>query len=431
MMLQDLQPKNLTGAIKINLGDIVGKGYKSFWESKERYLVVKGSRGSKKSTTTSLRQITHMMKYPESNGLVVRRYEVLHRDSTFAQLQWAINRLKVSHLWEAKLSPLRLIYKSTGQQILFRGLDNAESLTSITLSSGVLDWCWIEEIYQVENEDDFNKLDLSLRGQMPDGYWRQIIMTFNPWSSHSWLKKRFFDIEDDPMVRSFTTNYMCNEFLDYADYKVFENMKERNPRRYQVEGLGDWGITDGLIFENWRVENFNYNALQSELAWNGTPIYPQRFGLDFGFSVDPTAFIAVLCDVPNKKLYVYDEIYSHRMSNLAIYQAIKHKNYHKVKIVADSEDPRTINELVELGLRGVVGARKGADSVRAQIRKLQDWEIIVHPRCEHFAIELGNHCWAKNREGLQLDKPAEDGFHHLIDAFRYATEDVGNETFSF
>ena len=431
MLLTDLHPRSTYNSLTVDLGKVVGRGYGKFWRSKERYLVVKGSRGSKKSTTISLRQIAHMMKYPQSNGLVVRRYEVLHRDSTFAQLQWAINRLQVSHLWESKLSPLRLIYIPTGQSILFRGLNNAESLTSITLPTGVLDWCWIEEVYQLENEDDFNKLDLSLRGQMPEGYWRQIVMSFNPWSSHSWLKKRFFDVTDDPLIAAFTTNYMCNEFLDTVDYQIFETMKERSPRRYQVEGLGDWGITDGLIFENWEVANFDYQAMLQELDFYGRPVYPTRFGLDFGFSVDPTAFLAVMCDLEKKIIYAYDEIYQHRMSNLAIFQAIKHKNYHKVKIVADSEDPRTINEIVELGLRNVVGARKGPDSVRAQIRKLQDWKIIVHPKCEHLAIELGNHCWAKNREGQQLAKPAEDGFHHLIDCLRYGTEDIGIEEFSF
>lgn len=433
-------PTTDTNGKTINIAKVVGKGYKRFWHSKKRYLALKGSRGSKKSTTTSLRQILHIMRYPLSNGVVFRRYEVLHRDSTFAQLKWAINQLGVRHLWTDKLSPMRLIYKPTNQQIMFRGLDNAESITSLTVEKGVLDWAWFEEAYQIEREDDFNKIDLSLRGEMPPGYFRQLIFTFNPWSQHIWLKKRFFDVcedangnyVDDPLIDTFTTNYMCNEFLDPTDYMIFEMMKERYPERYIVEGLGGWGITEGLVYSRWRVEDFDYKKmLQRTDPYTGKSFYLMKFGLDFGFGPDPCAFVAMMVDVQEKLIYVFDEVYGYHMTNQHLYDALEHKGYVRERISADSAEPRTINELYLLGLSGIFKAKKGGDSVRAGIRKLQDWTWVIHPRCNHFQIEIASHTWAQKPDGTFYDKPKDDGFHHLLDAARYGTEDLENETFSF
>lgn len=126
------------------------------------------------------------------------------------------------------------------------------SITSITVEHGYLCWCWWEEAYQVKSEDAFNKVDMSIRGELPPGYFKQHIITFNPWSDRHWLKKRFFDANDDDIL-AMTTNHLCNEFLGDDDREVFQKMKSKSPDRYRVEGLGDWGIVEGLVFENWRV----------------------------------------------------------------------------------------------------------------------------------------------------------------------------------
>lgn len=169
-------------SLKINLPSKIGRGYKEFWNCKKRYRAVKGSRGSKKSTTTAQWIIYNMMKYPLANTLVVRRVFNTHKDSTWTQLKWAANNLGVSHLWHFSKSPLEATYKPTGQKILFRGLDDPMSITSITVEKGYLCWCWFEEAFQVMNEDDFNKIDMSIRGELPPGYFKQITLTFNPWS---------------------------------------------------------------------------------------------------------------------------------------------------------------------------------------------------------------------------------------------------------
>ena len=178
----------------IRLPEVVGKGYKTFWNFKGRYRVCKGSRASKKSKTTALNIIKRMMQYPEANTLVVRKVFRTLKDSCFTELKWAINRLGVQAYWEIKESPLEMTYVPTGQKIYFRGLDDPLKVTSITVEIGYLCWCWIEEAYEITNEDDFNMLDESIRGAIPEetGLFKQITLTFNPWNEKHWIRKRFF-----------------------------------------------------------------------------------------------------------------------------------------------------------------------------------------------------------------------------------------------
>ena len=154
--------------------------------------------------------------------------------------------------WETKESPLEMTYKPTGQKIYFRGLDDPLKITSITVNIGFLCWAWLEEAYEITNEADFDMLDESIRGAVPpeSGLFKQWTITFNPWNERHWLKKRFFDAESNSDILALTTNYMCNEWLDDADKRMFETMRQNNPRRYQVAGLGNWGIVDGLLYEN-------------------------------------------------------------------------------------------------------------------------------------------------------------------------------------
>ena len=292
-----------------HLPDIVGKGYKKFWNFKGRYRVVKGSRASKKSKTTALWYIYNLMKYPESNLLVIRKTFRTLKDSCYADLKWACHRFGVDHLWQFTLSPLEATYLPTGQKIYFRGLDDPLKVTSIAVDKGCLCWMWIEEAYEIMSEADFDMLDESIRGECPDGLWKQITLTFNPWNEHHWMKKRFFD-NPDPDTLALTTNYLCNEWLDKADLQVFERMKKNNPRRYAVAGLGGWGIVDGLVYENWKEQAFTLDDVRN---------CKTRCGLDFGYTNDPSASPIMFLDLENKKLYVWDELYKTGLSNKKIY----------------------------------------------------------------------------------------------------------------
>lgn len=400
------------------LPDLVGRGYGDFWKSKKRYRVCKGSRASKKSKTTALNIIYRMMKYPGANTLVVRKTFRTLKDSCFSELKWAIHRFNADDAWSIKESPLEMTYTrddGSKQKIYFRGLDDPLKVTSITVDNGCLCFMWIEEAYEITSEDDFNVLDESIRGAVPpgSGLFKQITLTFNPWNEHHWLKKRFFDKPDEE-TDSFTTNYLCNEWLDAADLKVFEIMRRNNPRRYNVAGLGDWGIVDGLIYENWREESFEIEQIREQYK------IQSAFGLDFGYTNDPSALFCGFIDIENKKIFVYDEMYQTGLSNERIYKNIVNMGYAKEHITADSAEPKSIDELRGYGLR-VKPAVKGKDSINHGIQFVQDFEIVIHPRCVNFITEISNYTWDKDKLGNSLNRPIDD-FNHLMDAMRYALE---------
>lgn len=395
--------------MNISLQETVGKNYVDFWNTKKRYRVCKGSRGSKKSKTTALNMIYRLLEYPESNGLCVRRYGNTLRDSVYSDLKWAIHKLGVDAYFECTVSPMQIVRKSTGQKILFRGLDDGLKITSISVDKGVLCWVWIEEAYEISNEDDFNKLDMSIRGEVPEGYFKQITLTFNPWSATSWLKKRFFDEPDDDTFTK-TTTWQCNEWLDDADRKIFLKMKDQNPRRYRIEGDGDWGIAEGLIYTKVRIEEFDIDAVRK------TPNIKSAFNLDFGFT-DPNAFVCEMVDNTNQIIYVFDEWYKTGVTNKIIAQQIKDMGYGGQKIICDSAEPKSIAELQEEGIQAEP-SRKGKDSVNHGIQLIQNYTIIVHPKCVEFSKEIQNYCWAKDKDGKPTDKPDHE-FSHGMDSMRY------------
>lgn len=403
----------------IHLPEVIGKGYGAFWRFRGRYRVVKGSRASKKSKTTALNLITRMMQYPQANALVVRKVFRTLKDSCFTELKWAIHRLGVDAWWGIRESPLEMTYLPTGQKIYFRGLDDPLKVTSITVENGYLCWCWIEEAYEIMDERAFDMLDESIRGGIPKetGLFKQITLTFNPWNEKHWLKARFFDAPPDPDILALTTNYLCNEWLDQADLKVFETMRENNPRRYQVAGLGGWGIVEGLVFENWKEEAFETAAIAKR------PDVVSAFGLDFGYTNDPTALFCGLVSQEEKTIWVFDELYEKALSNRAICDRVTAMGYAKERIRADCAEPKSIDELRELGLYRITPARKGRDSINNGIQYIQDYRIVIHPRCVNFLTEISNYTWAKDKFGGKLNRPI-DAFNHLMDAMRYALEDV-------
>ncbi|MBI6050384.1 PBSX family phage terminase large subunit [Clostridium perfringens] len=403
----------MTNNLRIHLPSKIGKGYGTFWRYKGRYRVCKGGRGSKKSTTTAMWIIYNMMKYPLANTLVLRRVFNTHKDSTYTQLKWAANNLGVAHLWHFSKSPLEITYKPTGQKILFRGLDDPMSITSITVEIGYLCWAWFEEAFQIMNEDDFNKVDMSIRGELPPGYFKQITVTFNPWSEKHWLKKRFFDSEDEDIL-ALTTTYECNEYLGEDDRKLFEKMKEKNPRRYRIEGKGEWGIAEGLVYENFEELEFDLEEIKKR------PGIISIFGMDFGYTHDPTAFICALVDEKEKEIFIFDEHYQKGMSNSDIANMIKYKGYSKEIIIADSAEPKSIDDIKRQGIRRIKAAQKGKDSILNGIQNIQDYKIYVLPKCENTLVELNNYVW-DTKDGRGINKPMDD-YNHLMDALRYAME---------
>ena len=401
---------------EIKMSQIVGGGYDEFWNCKKRYRILKGGKGSKKSATTALNFIYRLMREEGSNLLVVRQVYATHRDSTFAQLKWAQERLGVASLWSNTVAPLEMVYKPTGQKIIFRGFDDVLKLASTTVPYGYLNYVWIEEGFEIASEADFDKLDLSVpRGKIPPPLYKQTTITFNPWSEGHWLKKRFFDNKSQ-LIATFSTNYLINEFLDSTDREVFERMKRDNPRKYAVAGLGNWGISEGLVYENWRIGKPEISK-SDEYKWKSF------FGLDYGYTNDPTAFIGFMANPTDKKLYVFTEFYEKKMLNCDIAERIKEMGFSKERIRADAAEPKSNEDLKRMGISRICPSVKGRDSILNGISAISEYEIIVDKSCVNTIKELSSYIYGDNtnERGQRMPKDADN---HLCDALRYAFFDV-------
>ena len=399
---------------KISLRQTVGKGYDRFWHDQNRYRVLKGGKGSKKSTTTALNFIYRLMQYPDSNLLVVRRVMNTHRDSTFAQLKWAQEKLGAAALWTNNVSPMEMTYNPTGQKILFRGFDDVLKLASTTVSKGYLCWVWVEEAFEIPSADDFDKLDLSVpRGEIPPPLFKQMTLTFNPWSAEHWLKKRFFDMKIEN-VSTYSTNYLINEWLDETDRAVFERMKTENPQKYQVAGLGNWGISEGLVFDRWEIGKPD---LTPEWKWKNF------FGLDYGYSNDPAAFIGFKVNPIDKIIYIFDEFYEKGMLNCDIAERIKEKGYAKERIRADCAEPKSNDDLRRLGIGRVYPSEKGRDSILHGIDRVREYRIFVDPVCKNTVSELSGYVFDP-KHTVNGHRVPIDTNNHLMDALRYGMQDV-------
>tara|TARA_R110000851_G_C13061204_1_gene564049 strand:- start:196 stop:1200 length:1005 start_codon:yes stop_codon:yes gene_type:complete len=296
-----------------------------------------------------------------------------------------------------------MVYKPTGAQFMFSGLDDVEKLKSIEGVTSV----WIEEATEL-NQEDFEQLDLRIRGNT--GALKQIILTFNPISDQHWIKKIFFD---DPIQGVFTlkTTYLDNSFIDDEYKMVMENKKKSNPRYYNIYALGNWGTAEGLVFND-----VSQRFIREEELVGLDCVQ----GLDFGYTNDPSAFNQTYVDIKNKKILVFDGFYKKGMSNAEIADGIKGMQAHKHRTTADSSEPKSIDYIKGKGV-SVIGARKGPDSIRMGLDFLLEFEIVVNAHLIEFMTEFDNYAWAVDKNGKALNKPCDD-FNHFIDSLRYAME---------
>ena len=402
--------------MNISLQEIVGKGYAEFWKDQHRYRVVKGSRGSKKSKTAALNMIYRLLKYPKANALCVRKYGNTLRDSMYSDLKWAIHRLGLDSYFKCTVSPMEITFIRTGQKILFRGFDDPLKITSISVENGVLCFVWIEEAYEVTSEADFNKLDMSIRGELPPGYFKQITLTFNPWNESHWLKKRFFDNPDSNTFVQ-TTTWEVNEWLDEHDRALFLDMKEHNPARYSVEGLGNWGITDGQIFQNLTIRQITNEEI--EIIEKHDRIYN---GVDWGWYPDIYAFERVAYFPAQQKLFLFAENTGNQLSNETTAAWIRDNDFDDVITTCDSAEPKSVIDYRDYGINARK-ALKGPGSIDYSMKWLCALkEIVIDPkRCPRAAGEFSCYHYEKNKAGeIVAGYPDKD--NHTIDAVRYATE---------
>ncbi len=419
----------------VSLSEIVAPAYREFWNNFSTYRLIKGSKGSGKSWAVSTWHIYWMMRNPEVNILVVRQTYTSIQDSVYAELIKAIDRLGVTDFWKPKIDPLRLEYLPTHQMILFKGLDDSMKIASINVAHGELCWVWFEEATDINSWDEFTRVTMSIR---PAKTPRMFTLTFNPWSAHHWIKKAFFD-KPRPDSYLLTTTYKDNPGLSEDIIKEYDILREVNPALARVVCDGEWGISEGLIYQNWDEMDFDIRDIMRE-----RPNLQFSFGLDFGFSISYTAFIAAAYDMDTYEIFVFDEWYARGITNLDIIRAVRQMGYGNEQIFADSAEPKSIYELKEGAymplldsngdpvvqngqpvlewqrLPNVCSTMKGADSVRSGIQVLQQFKIHISKLCPQFKLEMENYRYDTNRLGEPTDKPCKE-FDHGPDALRYST----------
>lgn len=297
-----------------------------------------------------------------------------------------------------------------GSVIIMVGLDTEEKLLSLANISCV----WVEEAFEVE-KPKIEQLNLRMRGTARN---QQIIMSFNPINKVHWL----YDFCEKP-PESFVfhhSTYKDNPFLNEEYVKALDEMALRNPAKYRVYGLGEWGVdSEGLVITNWRMEEFDAMALAAQGL-------EHRAGCDLGW-VDKTAVIDTLYDRANKTIYVFNEFYKSGCQLSEIATAIESMNLKKTKLYVDAAEPRAIQFFRGEGINATACA-KGKDSVKAGLMFLQDNLIIVHPTCRSFMNELDNFSYKKSKQTGEWTDETTHEWSHAIDACRYAYSDIYTQT---
>ena len=294
-----------------------------------------------------------------------------------------------------------------GSQIIMCGLDSEEKLLSINDISTI----WVEEAYEVE-KNKVEQLNLRMRGQAAN---QQLFLSWNPISKQSWLYE--FTVENPPENSIFLhSTYRDNPFLNAEYIAALDEMEVRNPAKYRVYGLGEWGVdTEGLVITNWRKEEFD----AMELAQKG---FEHRAGIDLGW-IDKSAIIDTLYDRDNKTIYVFNEFYKSGCQLSELASAIGNMNLTKTKIYVDAAEPRSIQFFKKEGINAYP-CNKGKDSVKAGLMFLQDSLIIVHPSCQNFITELENFSYIKSKVTGEYTEDTTHEWSHAIDACRYAYSDI-------
>lgn len=377
---------------------------------------MKGSAGSGKSVDTAQNYILRLMQDNGRNLVAMRKSDITNRDSTFAELTGAIYRMfgdKAERYWKINNSPLQLTCRHNGNKIIFRGMNDdkqREKLKSITFQKGKLTDVWLEEATEFV-QADLEIIDDRLRGELPDGQFYQIRMTFNPVNKNHWIKKVFFDIPDDNVLTHHST-YLTNRFIDGAYKQRMERRKLVDPEGYQIYGLGEWGEIGGLILHNWEVK---------EVSQNLNDYDDVAIGQDFGFN---HANAILLLGFKDDNIYILDEIYEHEKDTSEIVQeAIKHAIPKNKQMWCDSAEPDRIKEWKKAGFRAK-GVDKGGSngSVKAQIDWLKQRQIYISPHCLNTIKEIQQWKWKKDdKTGEYFDEPVPI-LDDAMAALRYGVE---------
>lgn len=385
--------------------DIKRHGHTYYW--------LEGGRGSTKSSDISVEIPQLLIMNPECHAVVLRKIGNTIKNSVYPQMQWGIDALGLTSKFRFKTSPHEITYKKTGQKILFFGVDDPQKIKSIKLPFGYVGIVWCEELDQFSGMEEIRNLNQSLLRGGPR-FWE--FCSFNPpKSQNNWVnEEKLFD-DPDRLVHHSTYLGVPKEWLGDRFFEDAEKLRARNETAYRHEYLGEVTGTGGAVFEN--VEEM---TMSDKLVRTFDRRY---YGLDFGFAVDPLAFVAMYYDAKHEDLYIFDEIYQQKMTNGQAAELITTRSNHG-RILADSAEPKSIAEMAALGLR-ISGARKGPDSIDYGMKWLQGRNRIYidKRRCPNTYKEFITYEYEHNKDG-QFVSAYPDANNHSIDAVRYGLSEV-------
>lgn len=372
--------------------------YRPFYESDKKYNVLRGGSGSGKSYAVAEDVILRTLDTRLSRTIVARKVAATMRQSVFRLIQNRIVDMGLESMFTVNKS--EMTFTAGRNEIILVGLDDVNKLKSIYDPTDA----WLEESDQV-SQADFEEIDRRIRsvtGRKP-----KITLSFNPTSVYSWLKSYFYDNRDKYLgddVYELTTTYRDNAFLDQAYAETIERLQETNPSAYRVYGLGEWGIVEGVVFDRWDVKEVDERARLI------------GYGLDFGYSNDPTALVAVYQNAD--EVWCDEIIYQTGLTNQDIGFTMEQIGINRRdEIVADSSEPKSIEEIFRMGWN-IHPCVKGQDSVRNGIALMKTKRIHVTPRSSNLQREFSSYCYRQDKNGKWLNEPI-DMFNHGIDAIRY------------
>ena len=383
------------------------------WKSnKYTRLVCKGGRGSAKSTNIALILVVDLMQYPV-NTICFRKVGETLRKSVYEQIKWAIKFLGVEEYFEYKLSPLEIIYKERGNKFIFMGVDDPQKSKSIKEAQFPVARYWFEELAEFKNEDEVETvLNSIFRGKLEKGLIYKGFFSYNPPKmKHNWVNKKYnySFIENNVFVHH--SVYLDNPHISEEFIKEAEAVKAKDETKYKLVYMGE-PIGNGLVpFPNLEIREIE----ASEIAG----LEKFRNGVDWGYGVDPLAFVRWGYDKKKGIIYALDEYYGVGLKNRNLANYILSKGYDEL-VMCDSAEPKSIDELKEYDI-SAWGAKKGAGSVEYGEKWLSDLEaIVIDPkRTPNISREFEMIDYDTDREGNPLPRLC-DSNHHTIDATRYA-----------
>lgn len=370
-----------------------------------------GGRGSLKSSTVSVLVPLLLINNPGTHALVLRKVANTIRDSVYAQYIWAIGELGMAAYWEAKVSPMELIYKPTGQKIMFRGADDPMKIKSIKVPFGYIAVTHFEEKDQFSGRAEIRTiLQSTMRGGSK--YWN--FESYNPpISRDNWANKDSLEERTDRLCHKSTYLQAPPEWLGEQFLAEAEHLKATDERAYQHEYLGIPVGTGGNVFDNLELRE-----ITDEEMSHFDHIYQ---GVDYGWFPDPFAFIRLHYDRARETIYLMDEIYQNKLTNEASGNIIIQRGYKDAYITCDSAEPKSVADYRAMGLPAKA-AVKGPGSVDYGMKWLQRRKIVIdRKRTPNAYNEFVNYEYDRNKDG-DIISGYPDENNHLIDATRYAVE---------